>query len=256
MTIVGEIIDLNHARNHPLLDLARQDPESWGTVEAEILRQLNLYQNSLPVFEAAHSSPDGLPARGPSQESLHTKMVIAYATHVTHVLFILLAGKWDPVSLFDDRDSWISSPSFTSTMQHAISAADAVSQILELDPEMRRVSPMAYFTMSKVLTQGSFMPYFLGIQLLQGSFVLLLIIDRLQTKTDVSIINACEVIIRATEACVATLDTEYQRNYRQILRSAVFQARGRYVLQKEAQFRRKAVLALYRWTRSGTGLAL
>ncbi|KAK5146157.1 hypothetical protein LTR04_001107, partial [Oleoguttula sp. CCFEE 6159] len=125
MTIVGEIIDLNHAKNHPLLGLARQGPESWGTVEAEILRQLNLYLNSLPVFEAAHSSPDGLPARGPSQESLHTKMVIAYATHVTHVLFILLAGKWDPVSLFDDRDSWISSPSFTSTMQHAISAADA-----------------------------------------------------------------------------------------------------------------------------------
>ena len=77
-------------------------------------------------------------------------------------------------------------------MGHAIAAADAVSQILEVDPDL------------------SFIPYFLGIQLLQGSFVLLLIIDRLQTKTDPRIINACEVIIRATEACVATLDTEYQ----------------------------------------------
>lgn len=190
MTIVGEIIDLNHARNHPLLDLARRGGEGTGGIEAEILRQLDMYQNSLHVFEVAHSGMNALSS--PSEETLHTKTVVAYATHVAHVCHILLAGKWDPVSLFDDEDLWISSPSFASTMRHAALAADAVSQMLELDPDM------------------SFMPYFLGIQLLQGSFVLLLVIDRLQTKTDPSIIHACEVVIRATEACVATLDTEYQ----------------------------------------------
>lgn len=192
MTVVGEIIEIYHARNHPLLDLTRQDSKSQGRIEAQILRQLSIYENSLPVFEAAHAGLDSWLTPELSQESLHTKMVIAYATYMIHVVRILLAGKWDPVALFDDRDSWISSPSFTSIVRHAVSAADAVSQILEFDPDM------------------SFMPYFLGIQLFQGSLVLLAIIDRLQTKTDPSIINACEVHIRATEACVATFDTEHQ----------------------------------------------
>lgn len=192
MTIVGEIIDLNHAKNHPLLGVNRRTAAEFGGTEPEILRQLACYENSLRNFEAINARADYSIKQHAGQDVLHTKTVVAYATHVTHVLHILLAGKWDPVSLFDDEDCWISSPSFTSTMAHAVSAADAVSQILEVDPDL------------------SFMPYFLGIQLLQGSFVLLLVIDRLQTKTDPRIINACEVIIRATEVCVATLDTEYQ----------------------------------------------
>lgn len=238
MTIVGEILDHNHAKNHPLLGGYYRNTTHGQGIESEISRQLQCYEESLHRFEAVHIPQDQTINFSTHQHALHTKTVVAYATHVTQVLHILLTGKWDPVSLFDNEDHWMSSPSFTTTMGHAIAAADAVSQILEVDPDL------------------SFIPYFLGIQLLQGSFVLLLIIDRLQTKTDPRIINACEVIIRATEACVATLDTEYQRNYRQILRSAVVQARGRYVPQKESQYRRRAVLTLYRWTRNGTGLAL
>jgi len=71
------------------------------------------------------------------------------------------------------------------------------------------------------------MPYFFGIQLLQGSFLLLLIVERLQKEAGEGILNACEVMIRATESCVVTLNTEYQRNFRQVMRSAVAQARGR-----------------------------
>lgn len=55
---------------------------------------------------------------------------------------------------------------------------------------------------------------------------------------------------------IAILTFFSQRNYRQILRSAVTQARGRYVPQKETQYRRHTVLALYRWTKNGTGIAL
>lgn len=192
MTIVGEILDNNHAKNHPLLgDYYRNTTHAQG-IESEISRQLVKYEESLHRFEAVQIPQDQTINFSTHQHALHTKIVVAYATHVTQVLHILLAGKWDPVSLFDNEDHWMSSVSFTTTMGHAISAADAVSQILEFDPDL------------------SFIPYFLGIQLLQGSFVLLLVIDRLQTKTDPRIINACEVIIRATEACVATLDTEYQ----------------------------------------------
>ncbi|KAG9631789.1 hypothetical protein KCU64_g16515, partial [Aureobasidium melanogenum] len=228
MTIVGTILDYNHLKNHHTLGKLYSDGQR---VQSQVLLQLDNYEQSLIRFEQQASALD-------YQDIHHTKTVVAYAKLVIQVSRVLLAGKWDPMSLFDDRDLFMATPSFTTTIANAIAAADNVSHILDVDPDL------------------GFVPYFLGIQLLQGSLPLLLIVDRLQTETDPKIINACEVIIRATEACVSTLDTEYQRNYRQILRSAVTQARGRYVPQKETQYRRHTVLALYRWTKNGTGIAL
>lgn len=255
MTITGELIDLNQARNHPLLGLRVQGKEAWDIHVSEVLRQLELYKASLTTFAAAATTePDVLsttfsPAPKPDQPpvvdpslsqaySWHTQTVISYASYLVHVLHILLVGKWDPISLIEDKDFWTSSPAFASTISHALDAADSVDQILRLDPDI------------------SFMPYFFGIQLLQGSFLLLLIVERLQKEAGEGILNACEVMIRATESCVVTLNTEYQRNFRQVMRSAVAQARGRPVNHSEIRHRRKAVLALYRWTRKGTGLAL
>jgi hypothetical protein len=45
---------------------------------------------------------------------------------------------------------------------------------------------------------------------LQGSFLLLLIADKLQGEASPSVVKACETIVRAHEACVVTLNTEYQ----------------------------------------------
>ena len=132
-----------------------------------------------------------------TESVIQTKIVVAYGTHVMHVLHILLTGKWDPISLLDDNDLWISSQSFISATGHAVSAAEAISDILEYDPDL------------------SFMPYFFGIYLLQGSFLLLLIADKLQGEASPSVVKACESIVRAHEACVVTLNTEYQvRCYR------------------------------------------
>jgi len=46
--------------------------------------------------------------------------------------------------------------------------------------------------------------------LLQGSLILLLLADKLSTETNDSVIRACETIVRAHEAAVVTLNTEYQ----------------------------------------------
>lgn len=253
MTITGELIDLNQSRNHPTLGIRLQGKEAWEVHVAEVLRQLEAYKASLTTF-AATTATDGqnsmsnvytgkadqpLDAAQLSQAySWHTQTVIAYASYLVHVLHILLVGKWDPVSLIEDKDFWTSSPAFATTISHALEAADSVQQILRFDPDI------------------SFMPYFFGIQLLQGSFLLLLIVERLQKEAGEGILDACETMIRATESCVVTLNTEYQRSFRQVMRSAVAQARGRPVNPSEIRHRRKAVLALYRWTRKGTGLAL
>ena len=46
--------------------------------------------------------------------------------------------------------------------------------------------------------------------LLQGSLILLLLADKLSTETNDGVIRACEIIVRAHEAAVVTLNTEYQ----------------------------------------------
>lgn len=214
MAILGEIVDIQQARTHPRFGLSFRNSGEWDNQVMEITRQLDVYGQSLKEFEARytsglaldndtameshvdHVSPSGRStstAGSRMGESIvHTRMVVAYGTHIMHVLHILLAGKWDPINLLDDNDLWISSESFISAMGHAVSAAEAAGDILEYDPDL------------------SFMPFFFGIYLLQGSFLLLLTADKLQGEASPSVVRACETIVRAHEACVVTLNTEYQ----------------------------------------------
>jgi len=201
MTILGEIVDLYHAKNHPRFGIGFRSAQEWDDHASEIARQLDAYGHSLKDFEARHlSSPieeqqiqadqnmEGIAPTNnieqqhndigtPSVHSVHTassnhnleadiqtRTVVAYGTHVMHVLHILLTGKWDPISLLDDNDLWISSQSFINATGHAVSAAEAINNILEYDPGLE------------------FMPFFFGVYLLQGSFLLLLIADKLQVS--------------------------------------------------------------------------
>ncbi|TPX12009.1 uncharacterized protein E0L32_007312 [Thyridium curvatum] len=275
MTILGEIVDLHHARNHPRFGVGFRSSREWDDQTTEITRHLEAYEQSLKRFEqqnlssAVHGTTEDkgtevnvetlatVPheAGTPSVHSVHsvhtagstrltesdiqTRIVTAYGTHVVHVLHILLSGKWDPINLLDDNDLWISSQGFITATSHAVSAAEAISNILEFDPGLE------------------FMPFFFGIYLLQGSFLLLLIADKLQLEASASVVRACETIIRAHEACVVTLNTEYQRNFSRVMRSALAQVRGRVPEDLGEQHqRRRELLALYRWTGDGTGLAL
>lgn len=220
MTILGEIVDLNHARNHPRFGLRFRNGSEWDSQATEIAQQLEAYGRSLKDFEARHAAPHPAEPKQPGENpeasrhdgaspsshsvgtqnsaprmtetAIQTKIVVAYATHLMHTLHILLNGKWDPISLLDDNDLWISSKSFISATGHAVSAAEAINDILDYDPDL------------------SFMPFFFGIYLLQGSFLLLLIADKLQGEASPSVVKACETIVRAHEACVVTLNTEYQ----------------------------------------------
>lgn len=228
MTILGEIVDLHHARNHPRFGSAFRASREWSNQVSEVRRHLEAYEESLKRFESRNSSAQNSDGHkdetsmhenhneaqralesnsSPSAHSVHTtassrvteaevqtRTVLAYGTHVMHVLHILLEGKWDPVSLLDDEDLWISSSDFVTASGHAVAAAEAINQILEYDPGLE------------------FMPFFFGVYLLQGSFLLLLIADKLQVEASPNVVRACETIVRAHEACVVTLSTEYQVN--------------------------------------------
>ncbi|PVH92580.1 hypothetical protein DM02DRAFT_271201 [Periconia macrospinosa] len=238
MTILGDIVDLQAQKSHPRFG----QRTSWDNYEAEISRQLERYAYSLEEFKAQHgyggehnnNAPDTL-----RNELIHqTRKVVAYATHIMHVMHILLHGKWDPVALLEDDNMWICSQSFLAATSSAISAAQAVEEILELDPDL------------------SFMPYFFGMYLLQGSLILLLLADKLSTETNDGVIRACETIVRAHEAAVVTLNTEYQRNFRKVMISTLAQIKGHGHSREMTPAKRREVLSLYRWTTLGNGLAI
>ena len=113
--------------------------------------------------------------------------------------------------------------------------------------------------------------------LLQGSLILLLLADKLSTETNDGVIRACETIVRAHEAAVVTLNTEYQvcfcfslplffksrswltipqRNFRKVMISTLAQIKGHSHSREMSPAKRREVLSLYRWTSLGNGLAI
>ncbi|KAK9439844.1 transcriptional activator xlnR [Metarhizium brunneum] len=259
MAILGDIIEIHHRRRHPRL--GQQDDAYSISVVQHLLTDYEFSLGALGRDAAivpastAFQIPgqggrdllSGMPAPGFKMSSSSSyqadqskvRLVMAYSTHILHVLHVLLHGKWDAISMLDGGDDWITSEHFTECASHAISASQSVSTILTIDPEL------------------TFMSYLFGIYLLQGSFILLLFADRMpQLGPNESVEQACENIIRAHEVCVVTLNTEFQKNFRKVVRSTLYSVRGTGTTDWEEHRARRRALSLYRWTKGAKGLAL
>ncbi|KAL6236375.1 hypothetical protein BDW75DRAFT_229573 [Aspergillus navahoensis] len=243
MTILGQLLDINQARNHPMLGLDVLGEELWEAQLHEVLDRLDQYEASLHSFTAsvhgrqALSSADHDPAQCSTARERFwlSQTVTAYASYCVDVLHILQDGKWDPRSLAGDQTLWTSSLNLVSAIPHALKAAESVKRILHFDPNL------------------SFMPTFFSAQLLQGGFYFLLILDQLQDQAGDAFLSACDAMIRATESWTVTLDSGYLKRFCLVMRSALAQARGRPITQYEVQQRRRAMLALHVWPGTGTG---
>ncbi|OAQ57940.1 transcriptional activator xlnR [Purpureocillium lilacinum] len=208
MTILGEIVDLRHMKNHPRFGTSFQVPSVqtehfWDQRANEIRRHLQTYELSLQSFQGQEMTAQtnwnssGKPAytdrpNHRTRTEIPDQMAVSYGTFVMHVLHILLEGKWDPIDLLTNSDLWISSTSFVTATNHAMSAAEAANRLLEIDSGL------------------NFMPFFLGIYLFQGSFLPIMIAEKLSCDTSPDMIKACETMLRANETCIVTLNTEYQ----------------------------------------------
>ncbi|KAG4263723.1 hypothetical protein FPRO03_08999 [Fusarium proliferatum] len=179
------IADLASAYQVDALDASTIPASQVRTPQCAISPQQSHGDHSRTSNTASHASSH--------RQHAQAQLVTAYSTFILHVLHVLLHGKWDAVSMLDNKDGWIPSVGFMKCASHAIAASDAMSRILTCDPEL------------------SFMPYLFGIYLLHGSFILLLFADRMpQIGLNESVEKACEIIIRAHEVCVVTLSTEFQ----------------------------------------------
>ncbi|KAH8764514.1 fungal-specific transcription factor domain-containing protein [Hyaloscypha sp. PMI_1271] len=263
MSILGQIIDFQHARGHPHLGKIYRGDDIQSRFIQEVSQQLETYRHSLNELTNKHSGTYGeneisegssdvrfsstLPERLEEHHAQHESdfdlqkhTVAAYGNFFVHVMYILLHGRWDLISLFEDEDnSWISQPSFFQTLNHVIAAANALDNILEFDLDF------------------SFNPYLLGIYLLQGSFIPFVVAARCQRTTSPEVLKACESFVRAHEICVVTLQTDYQGKYRKLMRSTIAMAKGRNSkLSEDEMKRQREVLALYRWAGNGMGLGV
>jgi xylanolytic transcriptional activator XlnR len=215
MSILRQIIDFQHARGHPHLGKIYRGDDIQSRFIQEVSQQLETYRHSLNELTNKHSGTYGeneisegssdvrfssnIPERLEEYHTQHESdfdlqkhTVAAYGNFFVHVMYILLHGRWDLISLFEDEDSsWISQPSFFQTLNHVIAAANALDNILEFDLDF------------------SFNPYLLGIYLLQGSFIPFVVAARCQRTTS-PVLKACESFVRAHEICVVTLHTDYQ----------------------------------------------
>ena len=214
MTILGDITQIHHQRLHPRFGTLDNN-DAVNLIEASLAscaKSINEVESrheteglngAIPA--SAFLSPSSGHQETPTSQffdaavshrprrRVQAQLVTAYGTFILHVLHVLLHGKWDAVSMLENDDGWITSAPFMKCASHAISASEAVSQILRCDPEL------------------TFMPYLFGIYLLHGSFILLLFADRMpQLGPNDSVERACETIIRAHEVCIVTLSTEFQ----------------------------------------------
>ncbi|CAI6093857.1 unnamed protein product [Clonostachys chloroleuca] len=263
MVILGDIIETHHSQHHPRLGnfdssfaqsvIKNTIANCEGSLE-RLAHQIELesgaagtpmhISNLVTGLSHQDSSSSRRPlVREPTTamgDRSHMTLVVAYSTFILHVLHVLLHGGWDPIKMLDNDDDWITTPRFAECASHAIAASEAVSDIIKLDPEL------------------NFMPYLFGIYLLHGSFILLLFADRMpQLGPNQSVEQACETIIRAHEVCVVTLSTEFQRNFRRVVRSTLYSVRGGSPAgREEHKAARRQILSLYRWTRGAKGLGI
>lgn len=244
MSILGALIDFHHAGQSIILPFREMSDQLRLTIQ----QYLDYYMTSLSNWNYV------------SCQKSYENSWRDYAWHLSHVLYVLSSVSWDPTELLENSDNLTSSPEYNKLLNHAISGAKAIRRIFSVDPDLR------------------LMPFFFGIYLLQGSFILLAVVDKVEHNASPELVAACETIVHAHEVCIATLDTEYQRNFRKVMRGTMSllsvtsdktptgispisgNENGLPSVSKaekeEARKRRQYILSLYRWNRGGHGLAV
>ncbi|OBU00819.2 hypothetical protein VE01_01116 [Pseudogymnoascus verrucosus] len=231
MAILGDIIDLRYRRHHPRIEI------DVSATQNCIEKTLAKCEQSIIEFSNANPSTPGTP----TQASLAKKarLVIPYAIYIIKVLYILLHGEWDAISMLENDGDWISSFNFSQCASNSIAAAQSITDILAVDPDL------------------TYMPYLFGIYLFHGSFVILLFAERMpQIGPNASVERACELIIRAHEVSIVTLSTEFQKAFRKAFRSILYSVRQPGAVEPEFRALCKEVLSRYRWTMGQKGLCL
>lgn len=216
MVVLGNIIDIHFME---LSDPCLMDINEL--LKRYVTKKIEYLQNQLQ---------DAVQSPGSSSNPWY-----AYASFCLEVFYILLEGFWDPVDIYDNIDTLAHLPKFQISTQHAIRAATHMESVLSLDPDLRLI------------------PFFIGIHILLSGIIPLCVAAHLMISDEIR--HTCEVIIRAHEVCIVTLSTDYQKNFRMILRGTIqpYGASMHGVEDNRSKWRK--ILLFYRWNAGGKGIA-
>jgi xylanolytic transcriptional activator XlnR len=209
MALLGEIVYFVQAQNHPRFGVSQSTLLDWKNWEKGIEDRLKLYQQGLETLLLAPTTRDDteqgadFQARGsisnPTTSSpptsaapVRNRIAYAYSKIILHVLFILLMGKWDPHTLLNVSNDWLSSAAFGRAIGHAVDAASSAEMLLDLDPD------------------AHFMPFFINIYLFHGSMPILLVADRVGHDAAAAIVHAADTMVRVQETGAIRMPAEYQ----------------------------------------------
>lgn len=225
MVVLGRMMDLHFIKMNPYIS---QKAALW---------KLH-YDEAKILLEKLEQSVDEVMQDAPNA-GINVLMWKKYCTCYLHVFHLILHDRWDPITLLESMPDLANEPEFGSLVNHSIMATRVLEEILAIDPELRLI------------------PYFFGIHLLLIGFTLLCVADRPDQDSFDDVSYASEVVVRAHEACIVTLNTEYQRNFRKILRSTIQSLSiPQFAHTFNERRQRMDVLGLYRWCAGGTGLAI
>ncbi|KAJ6104700.1 hypothetical protein N7523_011020 [Penicillium sp. IBT 18751x] len=191
MVVLGDIVELHHLRLNPRY--SSFESESFEKLVESALQQL---VRSLSCLSAGNQALDPTEASSAlpnkQSDSNATQVVTSYSTFLVNVLAILTYGEWDAITMLQPNSSKLHGARLTQLSHYTSLASQAMEEILECDPEL------------------TFMPYLLGIYILQAGFAVLAVAERTDNPAGSAICNGLETFIRAHESCIVTLDTKYQ----------------------------------------------
>ncbi|KUL82879.1 hypothetical protein ZTR_09007 [Talaromyces verruculosus] len=191
MVILGDIVALHHFRLNP-----RYVSYGYGAFEEVVESALQRLMGSVSSISGTsgvlmgHSASGTLIDKDGDLNSM--QIVTAYSTFLIHALAILTYGEWDVITMLDPSSRTLSDHHLAQFTCHTFLASQAMEQILDCDPEL------------------TFMPYLLGIYILQVGFAVLVVAEKTGNSASSELQSCIETFIRAHESCIATLDTKYQ----------------------------------------------
>ncbi|KAL6235286.1 fungal-specific transcription factor domain-containing protein [Aspergillus navahoensis] len=211
MTILGDIVELRSRNQHQCL---RGFDESYltATIEALLadcacsLQMLQAVQPSPVVssdellklpYSPSFFSDSATHTNTTNLEPRTTEIAVAYGQYMVEVLQILLYGGMMPVTTTVADASCAQ----LACAAHAIAAAEAIDQILNVDRDL------------------SFIPFAFGTYLLHGSLNFVSLAHQMSRDGAVDLAKqGCEAVLRAHNVALKTLDPSFQTHLTRIVR--------------------------------------
>ncbi len=198
MVILGDILELRSRTQHPRL---RCPSEAYltGTIQTMLsdceysLDILRAVREPQLVFPTSPLSLDGTDEKPVYPTCTDTDVMIAYSQYILRVLHILLYADKYTVSPLDVPSNCGPSAELVTTTANAITAAESIAHILELDNNL------------------SFMPFLFGIYLSHGSLNFLSVADQMSRVGASDLAGqGCGTILRAHEVATRTFNSSFQ----------------------------------------------